>query len=52
MVYFKCFLHIRNLWGTNGKVLDFTWCESTEVSDSFDIPGSHKLAKATRPEDK
>lgn len=49
VVCFKCCLHIRDLWGANGKVLDFAWCESTEVSNRFDITGSHKMTKTTRP---
>lgn len=49
MVSFKCLLHIGNLWGANGKSLDVGGCEGTEVTNSFNISGSHKLSKATGP---
>lgn len=46
---FKCLFDIGDLWRTNWQSLDFTGSESTEVSDRFDVSGSNKLPKTTRP---
>lgn len=49
MVWFKCLLHIRQLWGTNRKCFNFSWRKGTEVTHCFDVPGSYKLPEATGP---
>ena len=46
---FKCLLNIGDLWRANWQSLDFTGSKSTEVTDCFDVSGSHKLPKTTRP---
>lgn len=48
-ICFQCLLDIEDLWGANGQRLDFTRRKGTEVTDCFNVPGSHKLAQTTRP---
>lgn len=48
-VDFQCLFDIGYLWRANWQSLDFTGSKSTQVTDCFDVSGSNKLPKTTRP---
>lgn len=48
-INFECFFHIRDLRGANWQSLDFTGSQCTQVTDRFNVSGTNKLPKTSRP---
>lgn len=48
-INFECFFHIRDLRGANWQSLDFTGSQCTQVTNRFNVSGTNKLPKTSRP---